>query len=192
MADGCEMVLMASSFKRTARPSRIRNLLSYSVGYVGSPDWSNKGSDLCRSMDEKTVNISGFTCCEAEECGERWCHRWSVSGLGLVGNMSPYRPGLSSHMLWRCVCVRARVSTFIHFHLSNTTLTDRAIHYFAPFHHEHTAAEVWTDGSFSLSELCEQMLCVFSSACTYACVRVGRARRSREKEHHLEGDSKDV
>lgn len=147
-----------------------------------------------------TANISVSTCRGAEWCGERWCHRWSMSGRGLMGNISPHGPGLSSHMPWRCMCV----SKFIHFNLSNTTSTEGAIHYFAAFHlsltHTHTA-EVWTEGTFSLSELCEQMFCVFepASVCMYMRVYVtdselkrkgasfgGRLKRMcRLRSHHM-------
>lgn len=72
-----------------------------------------KFSDLCRGMAGQIVNISVSCCRGGEWCGEHWCHRWSMAGLGLMGNICPHRPVLSSHMLWRCVCVCVFMCSFI-------------------------------------------------------------------------------
>lgn len=161
------MILMASSFKRIATLRRIRTLLSSSIRDAGSPDWSNKGSDLCRSMAWQTMNISVFSCWGVEWCREHWCHRWSVSGLGLMGNISLYRPGLSGHMLWRCV------STFIHFNLSNTTLTEGTIHYFATFHHTHTHSRGLSRRNFlAVWTLQADVVCVCVCECVHICMCV--------------------
>lgn len=176
MADGREMRLIASTFKRTARMRRIRTLLSSSNRAAGNPDWSDKASDLCTSMAGQTVNISVSCCSEGDWCGDHWCHRRTVSGLGFIGDISPHRPGLSSHMLCRCVCacvcvcLCACVSTFIHFNLSNTTLTEGAIHYFAAFHLTHTHTYTLPQQRSEQKEL-SRCLNFVSRCCVCLCLR---------------------
>ena len=117
------------------------------------------------------MNIS-LSCCWGVYCWGEDCHNRAL------WEIYPLRSGLTVHMLRMCVCFRK----FIYFDLSNTTLKKKkgTIDYLASFHHRLTA-EVWTEGTFSVSELCEQMFCAFLSASVHTFLCLCNRRQDQEQ-----------